>query len=160
MTPFIRNFFWGIASPNMGIRLVPKVSEVTLTSNIWQKKKNQVNAIMHTQFDGIIFLTNMKCFSLCRMFYSIYQEKIFWNSEWFISWSESKSKHFEVLFSINFFSIKWVTFNFLVEPSCLWDSNFPTRDWAGPLQWKHQVLTTGPPGSSIKCITLFWNFYC
>ena len=53
----------------MGIRLVPKVSEITLMSNIWQKKKNQVNAIMHTQFDGIIFLTNMKCYSLCRMLY-------------------------------------------------------------------------------------------
>lgn len=41
MTPFIRNVFWGIASRNIGSRLVPKVSEITPKIKHMAKKKNK-----------------------------------------------------------------------------------------------------------------------
>ena len=33
--------------------------------------------------------------------------------------------------------------SFLATPCCMWDLSSQTRDWT---QWKHAVLTTGPPG--------------
>ena len=39
--------------------------------------------------------------------------------------------------------------NFLAEPRNMWDFKFPNQGWnLCPLQWKHAVLTTGPPGNS------------
>ena len=33
----------------------------------------------------------------------------------------------------------------------MWDLSFSTRDWThAPLQWKHRILTTGPPGKSLR----------
>ena len=37
---------------------------------------------------------------------------------------------------------------FLATLCSLWDLSSLTRDWTQAWQWKHQVLTTGPPGNS------------
>ena len=41
-----------------------------------------------------------------------------------------------------------VIFVFLATLSGLWDLSFLTRGGTWPLQWKHQILTTGAPGNS------------
>ena len=49
---------------------------------------------------------------------------------------------------------KWVIFFFFLAMLCsMWDLRSSTRD--GTLQWKHGVLTIGPPGKSQKWIILF-----
>ena len=41
--------------------------------------------------------------------------------------------------------------NFLTESFSLWDLSSMTRDWMGiQWQWKHRVLTTGPPGNFLR----------
>ena len=42
-----------------------------------------------------------------------------------------------------------ILFIFLVMLCGMWDLSSPTRDQTCALQWKHKVLTTGPPGSPI-----------
>ena len=44
-------------------------------------------------------------------------------------------------------------FFFLAVPRGLWGLSSPTRDQTrAPLQWKHGVLTTGPPGKSLNIL--------
>ena len=57
---------------------------------------------------------------------------------------------FSVLFFLQFFKKIMIFFFFfftlLAALYSLWDLSFSTS--AGPLHWQHEVLTTGPPGTS------------
>ena len=40
-------------------------------------------------------------------------------------------------------------FNLLAMPRAMWDLSSPDQGWnLSPLHWKHEVLTTGPPGKA------------
>ena len=54
----------------------------------------------------------------------------------------------------------FVFFFFFASLHSLWNLSFPTRDQTQAQQWKHRVITTGPPGNSLsilKCV-IQWHW--
>ena len=53
-----------------------------------------------------------------------------------------------------------IEFFFLAKPWSIWDLSSLTRGWTlPPVCWEHRVLTTGPPGKSLKLELYNYNTY-
>ena len=67
-------------------------------------------------------------------------------------------KIFIYLFTFYFYFLIKKNF-FWLHCTALWDLSSPTSIERGPLQWKHRVLTTEPPGNSLLLLFYSQSFH-